>query len=91
MHLYLILKEIIQKINKILARFLWAGKIIAKKYHLVCFSSIERPIQSGGWGILDKECFNISLVTKKNWRALYGTDIWQNGMKRKYFCHFDST
>lgn len=53
MHLFMLPKEIIHRINAIIARFLWAGSSQVRKFHLVHLFVLACSIEAKGWGILD--------------------------------------
>lgn len=84
MHLFLSPVYNIKMIKSIMAHFLCLGTRGAHKYHLVCFDTISRDNESGGWGILDVRVFGWELSIKSSWRTLYGKGLWHEIIFEKY-------
>lgn len=53
MHLYLMPKNIIKRINSCISNFIWARTREVHKVHLVWHEEISKCHNEGGWGILD--------------------------------------
>lgn len=64
MHLFLLPKSVIQKINAIISIFLWSGAHGGTKFHLVCSSEISRSTDRGRWGLLVLHVFPLALLSK---------------------------
>jgi len=47
---------------------------------------LVRPIEDGGWGIIDPGNFSKSLIIKNMWREMTGTDLWFIIVREKYMC-----
>lgn len=69
MHLFLLPREVIKKMESIVGRSIWVGTLLHGKYHLVKWSLIARPIEEGGWGIIDPFAFNTVMIIKNMWRT----------------------
>ena len=74
-----------QRLEKLQRDFLWCGLDDQPKYHLVKWSQICCPIQSGGLAIRDLRSFNKALLGKWLWR--YGLErdaLWRLVVDAKY-------
>lgn len=72
MHLFLLPREVIKKIQSIMGHFIWARILLSGKFHLVKRSLIARPIEEGGWGIIGPSTFSIAPIIKNMWRETRG-------------------
>lgn len=84
MHLFLLLRKIIKKIQSIMGHFMWDGKLSRGKYHLIKWLQIARPIQEGRWGITDPATFNSALIIKNMWRTVSRSGIWSKIITENY-------
>jgi hypothetical protein len=74
-----------RRLEKLQRDFLWCGLEDQPKYHLVKWSQICCPIQSGGLAIRDLRSFNTALLGKWLWR--YGAErdaLWRLVVDAKY-------
>lgn len=71
MHIYKLLKAVTRKINTILTKFLWAGPISSRKFHLARMELISPPVKLGGWKLKDIDTFNSALLLKNLWREVH--------------------
>jgi len=83
-HLFAFTSHIITKICFILSQFLWSITYMDHKYHLISWDTISRPMELGGWGILNTRIFGWSLLLKSLWWAHFGTNICAEIIKEKY-------
>lgn len=65
-----------RRIKSIMEKFLWSGRKLESKLHLASWSTVARSI--GGWGFMELENFNKSLVIKNRWCALNEPDLWHD-------------
>jgi len=72
-----------RRINSIMKKFLWSGSKLEGKFHLASWSTLPRLIE-GGWGFMESENFNKSIVIIKKWFALKGSSLWHGVIRRKY-------
>ena len=83
-HLYSLPVFILDRINAVIAHFLWVGISSDWKYHLCKLSLITVPKFLGGWGLLDIRFFSNVLLAESLWRALNGNGIWSKIIECKY-------
>lgn len=62
--------EVILNIESIMNHLLWVGSQLQDKIHLVCWSTLARPIEEGGWGFINTSTFNKELIIKNMWREV---------------------
>ena len=84
MSIYLLLKTIISRLDKIRRTFFWQGGGTKKKYHLVKWTKICKHKKKGGLGIKDIRKMNISLLCKWWWKLDKEKVLWQEIVKFKY-------
>lgn len=77
-------KEVIHKIESIMASFLWSINNQMGKIHLVRWSLLTRMIYEGEWGIMEPSNFNKYLVIKNMWREMIGSNLWSDIIREKY-------
>uniref|UniRef100_A0A2N9IJT9 Protein-lysine N-methyltransferase FSB_LOCUS52282 n=1 Tax=Fagus sylvatica TaxID=28930 RepID=A0A2N9IJT9_FAGSY len=73
------------RLERIQRDFLWSGLGESKKLHLVKWSQVCTPIQSGGLGVKNLRRFNQALLGKWLWR--YGMErdaYWRKVVEAKY-------
>lgn len=87
MHLFLLPTSITQKINSILAKFLCSRTSQGNKIHLIKFTSLSHPTNSGGWGIRDTNFFNSTLLSYNIWMVFNVSCLWGGILKGKYLFH----
>ena len=64
--------------------FLWGSTSKTKKFHLVDWHLLARPISHGGWGIKHLPSFSLSLRMKRFWLVLNSNGIWNHLIAVKY-------
>jgi hypothetical protein len=64
MGFYLLPKGTHKKIDTIRSRFFWRGACDNFKYHMVKWSTVCRPKQFGGLGIINTQVLNEFLMVK---------------------------
>jgi hypothetical protein len=70
-------KGIMEKIAKLIRKFLWeGGKTNNKKYHLVNWATVKMQKERGGLEIRDPTLLNIALGDKIVWRFISGRQEW---------------
>ena len=67
--------SILDKLKKLIFSFLWGSSAKQKKFHLVDWHLLARPISLGGWGIKHLPSFSLSLRLKSFWNALNNNEI----------------
>ena len=77
-------KSILGKLKSMIFFFLWGSLGNKKKYHLVDWLSLSKPIAQGGWGIKNLDWFSTSLRLKFFWLALCGNGLWFKLLSVKY-------
>jgi len=82
--LFPIPSSILDKLRKLIFNFLWGSSAVKKKFHLVDWQLLARPISLGGWGIKHLPLFCISLRMKNFWFALNNSGIWNQLIRTKY-------
>jgi hypothetical protein len=80
--LYLAPSSVLKKMDIYRKRVMWYGGSNNKKYYLVNWDSICTPKDSGGLGILNLICMNISLLTKWLWKLEKEEGLWQTIVKK---------
>jgi hypothetical protein len=75
---------ILNKIRKLMFKFLWTGHLETQKYHLCRWEVLSRPKKFGGWGFHNLPLFNLALNATTLWRVLNQPSIWQKVIKEKY-------
>ncbi|KAJ4757443.1 RNA-directed DNA polymerase (reverse transcriptase)-related family protein [Rhynchospora pubera] len=79
-------KGILKKLNSLLAKFFW-GKIGQERYMaLISWKKVCVPIEKGGLGVKDIQCFGEALFQKVVW-TLMSNDrtMWAQVVKAKYY------
>ena len=76
--------SILDNLRKLILSFLWGSSTKKKKFHLVDWHLLARPMSLGGWGIKHLPSFSLSLRLKSLWNALNSTGIWNLIMSVKY-------
>lgn len=64
-HLFHIPQAIINKIDSIIAKFLWSRVGVVQKYHPMGLNNIANSIQKGRWGIIESHTFNLVLLVAR--------------------------
>ena len=59
----------IQRIQKLQCDFLWNDTIEKRKYHLVRWNIVCKPIAQGGLGVRSIDKVNLALLGKWLWRV----------------------
>ena len=77
--------SILRKLKSLIFDFLWGKKGDKKKFHLVEWTTLSKPISQGGWGIKNLEWFSISLRIKSFWHVLCSNGLWFKLISVKYF------
>ncbi|KAJ4773133.1 RNA-directed DNA polymerase (reverse transcriptase)-related family protein [Rhynchospora pubera] len=79
-------KEIIKKINSLMAKFFW-GKTNQNRYlALIAWKNICKPVSMGGLGVKDLQNFGDALFLKMVWSIMADEDKpWVKICKAKYF------
>eukprot|EP00253_Pinus_taeda_P017522 PITA_17522 len=77
-------KGILNSIEKLCSRFLWAGSKSKRVILWIAWDKIARPKEWGGWGIKNLACFSQSLAAKLAWRLNSNENLWTSVSKRKY-------
>lgn len=80
-HLYILPKFVIKKINYILSNFIWFGSKGVGKMHLAQLEDIK---EEGSQGIKNTKIFRWSLLVNSFWKELFGYGLWQQIIKEKY-------
>lgn len=83
-HIFFLPASIINKMNSLAANFLWGGKSIQKKFHLVKLAKISKPRKLGEWGLLDMRSFGNVLLCKSLYRGIFGDGLWSIAIRKKY-------
>jgi hypothetical protein len=83
--------SILNKIQHLMANFIWKGAYKTIGFHLTKWQNIAIPKEFGGWGIRDIFWIAKSLAAKYCWRGLFGNNIWSQILKRKYLKGIDLT
>ncbi|KAJ0788573.1 putative RNA-directed DNA polymerase [Helianthus annuus] len=83
--------KVVNKLESLMRRFLWAGKEEVKKMHWVSWDRVALPKKLGGLGLCKLNYINISLLTKWIWRFKAEEDsLWKlvikaiHGKERKW-------
>jgi len=72
-------------IRRIQAKFLWGWGFEERKIAWVKWNKVCSPVEVGGLGIKDIECFNDALLAKWNWRyRLPGEGLWREILEARY-------
>jgi len=85
MHLYLLPRFIIKRINTLIANFLWFGAKGEQKYHLMPLEEITMQKEMGGWGLKTTKIFDWDFLTKSFMHAIFDSGLWQVRAKKNYF------
>jgi hypothetical protein len=67
MHMFLLPKTVIKRMDKRRRNFFWQGVSMKKKYHLVRWKKICKSKKKGGLGIKNLRKMNVSLLCKCWW------------------------
>ena len=76
--------SVLDKLRYLIISFLWGSSVEQKKFHLVDWQTLSKPISLGGWGIKHMGLFSLSIRLKSFWMALTGTGIWHQLLSVKY-------
>jgi hypothetical protein len=77
-------RSIINKIQKLIFKFLWSDHSESQHYHLCSWETLSRPKKNGGWGLRNLYLFNNALITNSLWRFLNHDSLWHQVIKGKY-------
>ncbi|KAE8663132.1 putative AP2/ERF domain-containing transcription factor [Hibiscus syriacus] len=80
--IFKILFKVNQKINSVLARFLWGEEFDKKRVNWVNWSTVCQPLEEGGLGVLDLSMINRVLLWKWVWK--YAND--KDSQWKKLIC-----
>jgi len=83
--------SILQRIQLLISRFIWKGGKKAIGFHLAKWQSLAKPKEFGGWGIKHMKWFALSLAAKTCWRGLFGSNLWNMVIIKKYLKGIDIT
>lgn len=70
MSIFTIPVSVSSRMEKLVRDFLWEGKMVERKYHLVNWDSVCSNVKDGGLGIKNFRIFNRALMGKWLWRYL---------------------
>ncbi|KAE8706464.1 hypothetical protein F3Y22_tig00110393pilonHSYRG00236 [Hibiscus syriacus] len=85
MSLFKIPVSVYNKLNAIMARFLWGGGVEVKKIHWVNWSTVCSNKRVGGLGVVDLNYMNRALLGKWSWRFANDCDsVWKKVICSKY-------
>lgn len=82
-HLFYITSAIVNKLNSLMATFIWGGNKDKRKFHLIKLENITLPKKKGGWGIMNPRLFGRALLCKSLWRVIFGNSLWSQAIKMK--------
>jgi hypothetical protein len=75
MSMYLLPKNVHKRIDRTRKRFFWQGEGVKKKYHIVKWLKIYKPLKKGGLGIHDLRKMNLSCLCKWWWNIERGEGL----------------
>jgi hypothetical protein len=81
--------SILQRIQLLISRFIWKGGKKSTCFHLAKWQSLAKPKEFGEWGNKHMKWFSLSLATKTYWRGLFGNNLWNKVITRKYLKGID--
>lgn len=77
--------HIAKKLEAIQNRFLWGDLDSRRRYHLVCWQEVKRPIRWGGLGLRSITTMNKALHGKRIWRHLVDDNsLWKRIVETKW-------
>jgi hypothetical protein len=77
-------KGVLDKVQKLSNKYLWAGQNASGGIHLASWNSVVTPKEFGGWGLKDIFPFAWALAGKKLWILTQGNSLWVRVMCSKY-------
>eukprot|EP00253_Pinus_taeda_P029159 PITA_29159 len=77
-------KGILNRLQHICSRFLWAGQQPGRLFAWVKWDTIAKPKCWGGWGIKKLDLFAKALVEKLGWQLLTSESLWTRVAYAKY-------
>lgn len=83
-HLFHIAQAIINRINSIIARFLWSGVGNHTKIHLIGLDSISWLVHMGRWGVPYVRYFNLDPLATNIWWVFNIKGLWKEIIFAKY-------
>ena len=85
MSLLVILRKVRLRLEKIQMDFLWGGRTLKKKPHLVSWSIVNTYKRNGGLGVRSLALLNHALLGKWSWRyVFYGNVFWKQIIEGRY-------
>eukprot|EP00253_Pinus_taeda_P003262 PITA_03262 len=77
-------RGILNRLQKICARFLWKGHHTGKQFAWVRWATIAKPKRWDGWGIKNLDLFAKALAAKLGWSLLTTDSLWSHVAQAKY-------
>eukprot|EP00253_Pinus_taeda_P011273 PITA_11273 len=77
-------KGILNRLQHICSRFLWAGQQTGRLFGWVKWDTIAKPKSWGGWGIKRLHLFSKALAAKLGWKLLTSEGLWTRVAYAKY-------
>lgn len=87
--LYHLPSAILNRLNRLMACFIWGGNKEKRKFHLSNLKYLTLPKKTGGWGIMQLRIFGMALLCRSLWRAVFGDNLWSAVVKTKYLRNKD--
>ncbi|XP_074305748.1 uncharacterized protein LOC141640970 [Silene latifolia] len=83
--MFVLPKGVIKRIEAVCRNFLWDNSADYRRAPLVGWGTICRPMEEGGLGIKDQECWNKAMVGRLvDWVATHRDSIWVNWVQSNY-------
>ncbi|KAK9268862.1 hypothetical protein L1049_000627 [Liquidambar formosana] len=77
-------KTVLNKLNSIMAKFLWCDKDFDKRRHWVSWDLISLPFEEGGLGVRDFNDISAAFRVKQVWQWLQKDSLWADFVDSKY-------
>lgn len=87
--LFFIPSAIVNKLNRLMATYIWGGNKDKTKFHLTKLENITLPKKIGRSGIMNLRLFGMALLCKSLWRVLFGNSLWSQAIKMKYLGNYE--
>ncbi|CAN1332114.1 Putative ribonuclease H protein At1g65750 [Linum perenne] len=68
--------EVVERIERIQNRFLWAGSLEINKIHWIDWNTVKTGKARGGLGVHDLKTLNLALLSKWSWRYSVEKNAW---------------